>query len=267
MAKRKENNPITDDEIDLTPFINRVLKRKWLVVFAVVISAVAVYFISYLLPVKYSAVGTLTFKGYRRIEGTSSDYVQSPIISAASVVGLVEKTNNEEIDGLEDVFSIAVAGEDYPLTITIETTSESDIQGISSTILSYLNSNQEVQAELESQREFVSTRLDNANSTLGEVNTQVQNAKQSLFSCSANSAAMGSAYADLVSLQETLTSDSAALQQELDSLQGFTYVAEPYLSNNGEPVSPNKLRNGLIAAFGAGVIAVGISSIIKTKDE
>jgi len=256
-----------NDEIDLSPYINRALERKWIIIAVVVLFGIAGYLGSALLPVKYQVAGTLKFTGYRRIEGTDSSYLQLPIIMPASAISIVQQIANSEADELKGISGLLVTGEEFPLQISFQVNDGVDISTVSAFIISRLNSNDQVQTEVENQRTFLTGRLESTNTTIEEVADQLTSAKQAGFSCSAESAALGSAYADLAALKEELETTKAALQMELDSLTGFQYMATPYLENNGAPVSPKKVQNGAVAAFGAGVIALGVSAFVKTKEE
>lgn len=270
MAKQKQektNDCSLNDEIDLSPYINRVLARKWIISSIVVICALAGYFLSALLPVTYEARGLLGFKGHKTIGSSTGQLATSAIVSPVSLTNLINKLNDEGIDGTDELRSISVTGIEYPLEIIITTTEKTDISKVSAEIVSTLNTNEYIMTALEDQRLFISENITRVEDTLSEVETQVQGAKQATFSCTQNSALLGSAYSSLISLKKALELEKLSLEKELSELQGFLYVAEPYYSNNGEPVSPNKPRNAMIAALVAGAISVTASAFIKTRKE
>jgi|GEM_PF-6453024 len=265
--KLQRKDILNTDEIDLNPFIKRVLTRKWIILFVTIISGIIGYFASMLLPLQYQVTGSLRFKGYRRIEGTDSTYVQLPIIMPSSTSSLVDQIDSLNKDELDDVSSLSIIGSDFPQQLSFVIEEGADINAVSNTIINGLNNNRIVQSELESQRTFLSDRLESTNSAISDVDNQISSARQVGFNCSAESAALGSAYADLAALKEDLESTKVALQMELNSLVGYEYVTEPYITNNGKPISPKLLQNAAIAAFTSSILAFMLSAIVKTKDE
>lgn len=260
---KQSNRAYLDDEIDLTPYINRILARKWIIIAIVALFTLAGYLGSLMIPPKYQANGTIVFTGFRTTGGGTAQFIVSP----ASAISMIQQIANSYPEELIGVSELTAVGIEFPLTLTFIIDETTDVLSISDFLIDSLNSNPQVISEIDSRRESLSSQLSTTQETIDEIDQQISKAKQASFNCSAESAALGAAYADLVALRENLISSLNSLQTEYDSLTGFQYVATPYLINGGAPVSPKKIQNAAVAGFLGGGLSVGAFAFIKSKEE
>ena len=241
MATKTKNKSeyLFDDEIDLTPYINRVMAKKWLIVVITAAITVGTYGASFLLPEAYQVNTTLTFGGEASSTDSSGKSISTTLVSPTYVEGLLDSFAQEATNGNSagELSSVEIEGTEYPLEVTFRVAEGVGEAKYPEQLLSYLNGNDYVENKLSIEETRINSSLETKEADLTDVNAKIDGTTSS------------TAYAELVTLKTSLDEEIAELQQAKDSLTGFTYSVKPYFANKGSPVSPKKTQNAGIAGF------------------
>lgn len=247
VSRSKQNKSVLlEDEIDLTPYIQRLVKRKWWLIGSVIIACVAGYFGSFMLPRKYQVNAFLDFHGQIEKDGKR-------LVSSSTVIGMVDQFKNQISTNEKpknEIADMLVEGKDYPLVVKFIVFRNDNPSNYPDRLIEYLNQNTYIKNVIEERRDYLSDRISNYNELIAKVKDEIEILEEATTkdgNCSRQS------IAERYSTLSELESEKAALQHELDNLIGFVYTVEPYLINNGRPIYPNKVKNTMV---------IGVSTLL-----
>jgi len=255
MAKNlKAKQTIYEEEIDLTPYIRKISKHKWLLIGSLVVGCLIGYFGSYLIPARYQMGVVLSFQSKSNL--IPSSYV---LEFTKQFESTIDAKKNPEY---KDFIDITVQGKDYPLSIVFTVKGQQTGGKLASKFLEELKNSDYVKKQIEERRQYLSRMIDDHTDMISKIENEINLIKSTSIvngdTCSVTTLPA------LYRVISEVSKEKNELQQERDSLQGFVYSISPYLLNNGRPVYPKKGAN---SAVGGVLLTFIVGSIVVFKKE
>lgn len=263
-SKKQKSDQYFEDEIDLSPYINRLVAKKWWILGITVLVAGIAYGVSYFLPKRYRVNASITFSGGEVTAQEDSTTKAEEIVSPTYVTEMAGKflSNRKEAGEAEGLISMTAEGKTYPLSIIFIIKDGIDKNLYHNDFLSYLNTNSYVAAELEAEQKVVSDNIDVYEVSIESLDDEISKVESQLNSTDGNPDLVSS-YADLISVRNNLMKEKRELEKHLASLQGFKFAVRPYYANGGSPAFPKKTQNAAIAGFVALILVSGVVAFRK----
>lgn len=263
MTKAKKTTSaeyIYSDEIDLRPYLKGLWKNWLLILLTTVVCVGLSFLLAKFLPPTYESKALITFQGDELRYVSSQEITRYALIGPKETqeifnqqAGLVIKEKKQNQDSIyQDVEKVqgSIDKKDaYPLSVKFTLSNTDNYEEINQQLLSSLNQAEYTKEVVESTRKKLKDEIKFYQDEIDKLTKQINKGNDS---------------AELYIQRVTFRQDLVQQQAAYDQVQGYVFLVQPYLLNQGKKTFPNTKLFLVIGAI-SGLLLGSSIAIVKEK--